>query len=467
MTEEERDPRSGAIALMLPGPPPGPVASRSPGRPSGPLVWMALGVAALFGLFGGPAAMTAGRSWWRPLDRAALTIRQQALPGSARGGSDTSGQASARTSAVRQLRVRTELQLVLDAQATALLHGDEAAFVAPADPSEGALIGELRRRFGTLRAMKVMGWSETLGGDPEPVEGGWRAIVKIGYCFVVAGCQPVTVPVATRWTDRAGPLSLVEFGSSGPSDLGPRPWEISELRVAVGPRTVVAVPVRYAGRLDALLAAAEEAAAVADRYARWSAPPGRYLVYLAGPEEWGSWYGARQAEWVAGFALPITERHTEIVLNGPRVTGTEVEDTLRHEFAHVVTLADVRRDYSRQWWLVEGVAEYVRMVGRPLSEYELLSSSRRYVRAGKPTTVAALAEPAADASAEDASGRYGVAFLSVRWLAERFGEEKMLRFFDEVVRQGIAAPDAAAGEFGAGWGEITGECAGYVERSLG
>jgi hypothetical protein len=230
---------------------------------------------------------------------------------------------------------------------------------------------------------------------------------------------------------------------------------------------VVAVPVRYAGRLDALLAAAEEAAAVADRYARWSAPPGRYLVYLAGPEEWGRWYGARQAEWVAGFALPITERHTEIVLNGQRITGAEVGDTLRHEFAHVVTLADVRRDYSRQWWLVEGIAEYVRMVGRPLSEYELLSSSRRYVRAGKPTTVAALAEPAVDASTEDASGRYGVAFLSVRWLAERFGEEKMLRFFDEVVRQGVAVPDAAAGEFGAGWDAITGECAGYVERSLG
>jgi hypothetical protein len=435
--------------------------------PAGLLVRLALGLAAVFALLGGPAAMAVGRSWWQPLDRAALTIRQQSPPEAVPdGGSAASPRASARATAVRHSRVRAELQMVLTAQATALLRGDETAFLAPADPGNTGLTGDLRRRFGTLRAMKVMGWTETLGGEPEPVEGGWRAIVRIGYCFVLPGCRPVTVPVATRWTDRTGLLSLVEFGSSGPSDLGPRPWEVSDLRVAIGLRVVVAAPSRYAGRVPALLAAAEEAAAVADRYARWSAPPDRYLVYLAGPAEWGRWYGVQQAQWVAGFAMPITERHTEIVLNGQRVTGDEVVDTLRHEFAHVATLAEVHRDYSKQWWLVEGIAEYVRMVGRPLSEYQLLSSSRRYVRAGNPTEVAALTEPAADASTEDASGRYGVAFLSVRWLAERFGEEKMLRFFDEVVRQGVAPPDAAAGAFGVGWGEIAGECAGYVRQNL-
>jgi hypothetical protein len=126
----------------------------------------------------------------------------------------------------------------------------------------------------------------------------------------------------------------------------------------------------------------------------------------------------------------------------------------------------VHRDYSGQWWLVEGIAEYVRMVGRPLSEYELLSASRRYVHAGNPTEVRELTEPTSSASTEDASGRYGVAFLSVRWLAERFGEEKMLRFFDKVVREGTAVQVAAADEFAVDWGEITGDCAGYVWQNL-
>jgi hypothetical protein len=355
---------------------------------------------------------------------------------------------------------------VLTAQAAALLRGDEDAFLAPADQTNESLLGDLRRRFKVLHTMGVAGWTETVADDPAPVAGGWQASVRVGYCFVVAGCDPVAVPVPTRWAETAGSPKLVELGSSGATELGPRPWEVSDLKVAVGSRTIVAAPPRYASRVPALLDAAEEAAAVSDRYARWAPRPGRYIVYLAGPDEWGTWYGVHQAEWVAGYAMPLTEHDTEIVLNAQRVTGDEVVDTLRHEFGHVVTLANVHRDYSGQWWLVEGIAEYVRMVDRPLPDYELLAASRRYVRAGNPTDLAGLAEPPPGAAAEDASGRYGVAFLTVRRLAERFGEERMLRFFDKVVRQGVPEQDAATSELGGDWDDITDDCAKYVRHNL-
>jgi hypothetical protein len=361
--------------------------------------------------------------------------------------------------------VRAQIQAALDAQAAALLRGDEDAFLAPADQGDASLVGDLRRRFGALRAMDVAGWTETLAADPRPVDGGWQATVKIGYCFVVPGCEPVALPVPTRWAETGGPPLMVEFGPSGATDLG-RPWEVSDLRVAVGARVIVAAPPRYAGRVPALLSAAEEAAAVVDRYVRWSAPPGRYIVYLGGPDEWSRWYGVHQAEWVAGYAMPITEHDTEIVLNGQRVTGAEIVDTLRHEFTHVVTLAGVHRDYSGQWWFVEGIAEYVRMVGRPLRGYGLLDAARRYVRSGSPVRVPELTEPAAGSSTEEASGRYGAAFLTVRRLAERFGEDRMLGFFDLVVRQGMPAADAAAREFGVDWRDIIDDCARYVKRSL-
>jgi hypothetical protein len=447
-----------------------------PVRPPSRRVLMArvgLGIAVVATLLGGPAAVAVDRSWLQSQDRSALTVRQ---PAESVGDGSRSGnrpkQAPARSpragepGTARHSPARTKIQSVLDAQSAALLRGDEAAFLAPADQANAGLVGDLRRRFAVLRAMNVAGWAETLAADPEPVDGGWRASVRLGYCFAVAGCDPVAVPVTTRWAEANGQLRLVEFGSSGGSDLGPRPWEVSDLRVAVGSRVVVAAPPRYAGRVQALLDAAEEAAAITDRYAKWASPPGRYVVYLAGPDEWGSWYGVRQAEWVAGYAMPITERHTEIVLNAQRVTGGEVLDTLRHEFAHVVTLADVRRDYSGQWWLVEGIAEYVRMVGRPLREYELLSASRRYVRGGNPTDLASLAEPAAKASTDEASGRYGVAFLTVRRLAERFGEDRLLRFFDKVVRHGTPPAEAATAEFGTGWDGIVEDCSRYTRRSL-
>jgi hypothetical protein len=164
--------------------------------------------------------------------------------------------------------------------------------------------------------------------------------------------------------------------------------------------------------------------------------------------------------------MPINDRDTEIVLNGQRVTGDEVLDTLRHEFTHVVTLAAVQRDYAAQWWLVEGIAEYVRMVDRPLKDYELLTAARRYVRQGHPTDVAHVGEPPAGASTEEASGRYGVAFLTVRRLSERFGEDRMLEFFDAVVRKGIPPEQAAQQVFGTDWKKLSDDCTAYAKKNL-
>ncbi|MDT4988980.1 MAG: hypothetical protein QOI74_3074, partial [Micromonosporaceae bacterium] len=439
----------------------------------GPLVRVGLVLVAASTLLGGPAAVAVDRQFWQPAGRSALTVNAPAASAAENpGGSDERRSAPSRATregdvgALRPTSVRARLQSVLSLQAAALLRGDETGFLAPADPGNAALMGDLRRRFAVLRALAVTGWSETLDGDPTPVDGGWQASVHIGYCFVVADCHPVPVEVDTRWLDGGESPIMVEFGSSGAAGLGPRPWEVSELTVAVGPRTIVAAPPGYADRVPDLLRAAENAAAVDDRYARWAPPPGRYVVYLAGPDEWGHWYGVHQAEWVAGFAMPITDQDTEIVLNGQRLVGSQVEDTLRHEFAHVVTLAGVHRDYTHQWWFVEGIAEYVRMAGRPLRDYELLATARRYVRAGHDTELSGLAEPPAAISTEDASGRYGVAFLTVRRLAERYGEDRMLRFFDEVVRRGVPPDQASTSDFGADWGEVARDCARYARRNL-
>jgi hypothetical protein len=439
----------------------------------GSLLRVGLALVAASTLLGGPAAVAVDRQFWQPAGRSALTVNGPAASAADNpGGPDERRLAPSRATrdgdagALRPTSVRARLQAVLNLQAAALLRGDETGFLAPADASNAALMGDLRRRFGVLRSLAVTGWTETLAADPVPADGGWQASVHIGYCFVVADCRPVGVQVGTRWLETGGPPVLVEFGSSGAADLGPRPWEVSDLTVAVGRRTIVAAPPGYAGRVADLLRAAENAAAVNDRYARWGAPPGRYLVYLAGPDEWGHWYGVHQAEWVAGFAMPITDQDTEIVLNGQRLVGSQVEDTLRHEFAHVVTLAGVHRDYTHQWWFVEGIAEYVRMAGRPLRDYELLATARRYVRAGHDTELSGLAEPPAGISTEDASGRYGVAFLTVRRLAERYGEDRMLRFFDDVVRRGEPPDQASTSDFGADWDEVARDCARYARRNL-
>jgi hypothetical protein len=239
--------------------------------------------------------------------------------------------------------------------------------------------------------------------------------------------------------------------------------------VAVGARVIVAAPPAYGNRLAAALAGAEQAAAVADRYARWGPRSGRYLVYFAGSDEWSRWYGVHQPSWVAGYALPVGENSTEIVLNAQRIgTGTDVYlDTLRHEFTHVVTLAGVHRDYSEAWWLVEGTAEYVRMVGRPLSDYAGLTATRRYVRGGHWAGSVALTAPTDNASLDDAAGRYGVALLTLRRIADKYGEDRLLAFFAAVVRNGTDPATAAKSALGADWSDVTADCAWYVRRTVG
>src|SRR5205809_2406835 len=246
-------------------------------------VRLGLVLAVVLVLLGGSAAAAVGRGWLRlgggagPLGPASVHTAGGRAP--AVGAGDR--HASAGPQAARQTRFADRIQDALDMQATALLAGDGAAFVAVADP---AVQPELRRRFDALHAMRVAGWDETLMTGPESAGGEpprWKADVRLRYCFGVPGCTPIGVTVPTEWTDVDGQPRLVSMGTSGPTDLGPRPWEVTDLRVAVGARVIVAAPGRYAGRLQSALASAEQAAAVTDRYARWGAPPGRYLVFLA------------------------------------------------------------------------------------------------------------------------------------------------------------------------------------------
>jgi hypothetical protein len=358
----------------------------------------------------------------------------------------------------------TGIAAALDAQRAALLRGDLNGFLAPVAPDNAALRAALTRRFNALRALHVAVWREAVGEPTRNADGGWSVPIRVTYCFVVPDCAPLSVSIPTAWAESAGAARLIAFGDSAAADLGPRPWEESDLRAAVGRRVMVASTARYAARLPALLAAAERAAAVTDRFARWGKPPGRYVVYLAGPGEWGKWYGVPQQSWVAAFAMPVTDVATEVVLNIDHVDARDVTDVLRHEFTHVVTLAGVDRTYPHSWWLVEGIAEYVRVAGGP-RPFDGFGDVRKLVHNGLWAGDVALDGPPPTATAGDVNGRYGVAYLAVKRLADRYGEAKMLAFFGAVVRDGEPLDKAARSVFGAPWGTVSADCAAAVSAT--
>jgi hypothetical protein len=364
---------------------------------------------------------------------------------------------------VRLEYLNLKINEVLGAQAKALLAGDEAGFAAPADQANSELLGKLRGRFITLRAMKVARWEETVDGLPsQRTDGSVQVMVKESYCMGELPCRPASVTIETRWRDDNAKIVMTDYKASTRSQQGPRPWEVTDLAVSVGKYVVVAGPARLAGRVQSAALAADRSAAVANHFAQWSSPPNRFLIYLAGPTEWNTWYSANEPDWAAAFAIPVSDYDAEVVVNAARVTSGDVEDLLRHELTHVTSLAGAQT--HGPFWLVEGLADYAMWYGRSVSTYRGLKYVRKFVKTSAWLNSPEVDGPDEEASLDDATGRYGVAFLAVHRLADKYGEKAMMRFFGDVARDGMSTEEASSLELGVDWKTASADIASYIRH---
>jgi hypothetical protein len=220
-------------------------------------------------------------------------------------------------------------------------------------------------------------------------------------------------------------------------------------------------------RLKEAVRIAEKAAAVADRFSKWEEPPSRYVIFLAGPGEWNTWYGHDQPEWAAAWAVPVGSTVTEVVVRTQGVQQSEMLTLLTHELTHVTTLAGKRDGAGRTaWWLIEGIAEYATLIGKPVRNFDAIEPTRSFVRGnwdGDP----AVDPPTDKSSLEQAAARYGVAFLAVRRIADRYGEAKMLDFFGRVVHDDESLEQAARAALGAAWTTVRADAARVIRSSVG
>jgi hypothetical protein len=352
-------------------------------------------------------------------------------------------------------------------QAKALVAGDEQNFEAVADPANATLMADLKRRYTVLRAMGLGQWTESLtGGLHQSSSRSWSGDIRISYCFGDRTCVTSDVVESSRWEVRNDQLFMVELGKTDPDEDGPRPWETDQLTVVRGKRAIVAATKVNEWRLDAAIAAADKAALVADQFAKWAPAPNRYVIFLASPAEWTKWYGHDQPDWAAAWAVPVGDTVTEVVVRTEVVQQRGLENLLTHELTHVTSLAGKRLGQGRAWWLIEGIAEYATMLGQPISGYDGLEPTHAFVRGkwdGKPN----VASPSANADLDEAAARYGVAFLAVRRIAEKYGQDKMLTFWGQVVHDNASLEDASLAALGDPWTAVSADCASYVRKSVG
>ena len=139
----------------------------------------------------------------------------------------------------------------LRAQASALLSGDEAGFLAVVDPNNAKLLAEHKRRFKVLRAMGPGVWTEKVSGAPSSIGSGrsWRVDLQISYCFGPSPCASVVLEVESKWSLVDNRLVMADLESSDDDWIGPRPWETDDLTIATGTRTIVGATKSNAWRL--------------------------------------------------------------------------------------------------------------------------------------------------------------------------------------------------------------------------
>ncbi|MEU6074543.1 hypothetical protein [Micromonospora sp. NPDC047074] len=413
-----------------------------PARRLRPL-WVALAAVVVLLACGVPTALVAGL----------VRADDPRAPGSSAGRAEDPAAEAAR-------RLGERMVAELARQSAALLGGDRAGFLAVAEPVAHP---ELRRRYAALRALRVTAWQADANGLPAPVEGRageWRLPVEFRYCFVAPGCRTSRVLTETRWREGERPR-LLAVEPSRSAATGTRPWEVSEMAVAVGPRTLVATTPALRKKLPGLLAQAEAAARIADTYAVDGRTPDRYRIFYAGRGEWQRWYGGGRPKWTGGYAVTVGGGHHEVVLNADGLVTGAVDDLLRHELTHAATLPERGYPGKGTWWLVEGLAEYAGADGAPIDRYAGLAEVRRLLGGGWDGRLDSLGA-ADDAPADRVSASYGVSYLAVRHLIDRFGPERLLAFFAAVVHERVPVDQAAERTLDEPWSALHDECVGYV-----
>ncbi len=348
-------------------------------------------------------------------------------------------------------------------QRIALLVGDEAGYLSVLDPQAAqADRDRLLVQFRSLRAMKIAGWSD----DPvSPIRKDgdlWEITVRSSPCFVTDGCAYASALASTVWNLAGESATLVQWA---PSSKRPHPWQISELVALAGARTIVATTKPHEAKLAAVLAEAEKAALVADRFAQDGEPPSRYVIYWAPEHEWNTWFDEKPSSWMAGMAVQVSSERYEMMLNG-ETDDDEIDDLLRHELTHAASMPGRITGGDELWWLMEGLAELAEMEGSLVAE-----------NPGIANVVAIANDPDVDglevvgpkdtAEGAAASGLYTFAFLAVRCISERFGETKMVEFFHAVVHgDGDNVAEKAAPEvFDVSWAQLQQECLAYIKQA--
>ena len=369
---------------------------------------------------------------------------------------------------------------VLETQAAALIKGDQAGWLAAVDPAQPKLQARYRSMYASLRGLGVSHFEyhpyvrASKDQSPTTVAMG----VDVTYCFSIDVCPSYA---NSEWQGAprisqslvlkpvGGHYVITSTGkATDPNHLQPTPWESGDLVFAQGKRVTVAAPKSEASHLKEVLAIADRAAAVNDRFAVYvDNPQKRYRIYLADNKAWRSWYGGETDKWIVGYTMPLNEAESDVVLQTSQLLGDHklMATTIQHELGHVVTLGAVHggSNDDKNLWLIEGVAEYIGWSPSPATASWRRQSVRASVHGSHPPKSIA-AKPLADnAGAQAGDAFYGLGHFAVDCMAQKFGQRKMFDFVKLTLREGYGYEQASQEAYGKSFTSVDKACLSWIK----
>lgn len=370
----------------------------------------------------------------------------------------------------------TDVRKLLRARARALLDGDRSAFLAPLDAAARSLRDRQGRFYDNIHGVPLASWVSTVDPDTgERMPGSgvehWSYSVVTVYAFAGLTDEKAVLDQRMDVAKRPEGWRIVDITDQ---QTHTEPWDIGRTTSVRDGRIVVLGIGESKKELTAVEHQAVDAVPRVDAVWRREWERGAVVVVPADATEAATLSGTDRIEPLAAVATGGSgvdadgrlHRWDRVVVNPSawrRMSDTGRLVVLTHELTHVATgpLGSVPT------WVSEGFADYVGWKSSGVPTDTIAEELRDEVRKGD---VPKDLPREADFHGQRVDQAYEEAWLAARYIAYRYGEDKLLRVYrgmaaqsgtgkadqDHVLRKELGVSRSA---FVHGW-------RGYVEAQL-
>jgi hypothetical protein len=358
------------------------------------------------------------------------------------------------------------LSALLASRAAAILHRDRVGFLATVDPAVPAFRRSQSRLFDALSTVRFASWRYDVDApangrkvpDPGRFGGAAETYAPRGVVVLYQLATYDTAPTSTS----AG-LTFVRRGArwriAADSDFDATPgrtqrevWDYGPLSTASGPHTLIIGPVAGRRQLNRLRTEAErDIPRVTSVWGRgWSQRV--VIVVPASQRQLAAMVNkpypslsriAAVATAEVGGSGPTAAVGNRILVNPAnlnRLGALGWQVVITHEITHVATRAETAA--GAPTWLVEGFADYVAYRSTKVPVAAAAPGTRAAVRAGH-LPVGLPTDQAFTGTNPNLSQAYEQAWLAVRLISSRAGQDGLLRFYRAVAGASAAHRETA------------------------